>query len=387
MYIVSSSIPTESPIILINSHIGFDTEQGMGIDGAIFQRELLELDEKGYKSIQVWINSPGGVVMDGYNIYNAILKTKTPVDTFCVGMAASIAAVIFQAGRKRTMSDYSRLMFHNPYGGDDKKALSAIQSSIVTMIASRSKKHEDEIAAIMDKTSWILPEDAKALGLCDSIELSNQYNLKHGNVKSFLDQGNIVINSLLNINQKMETVVQAKASLSLIAAYLELNTEATENAILAEVKNRVNKEILAKQKAEESMDAMKKALDKMKEQYDSLQAQYDAKVKEAKDAADLSVKEKEQADKEAKNAAAEITKVKAKAMVEGHSKLGRIKIEAINSWVNKAVEDFDGVDSLLKDLPVTKNAAKFEPKEGLNDATKVPMNAANLMANIQNNLK
>jgi ATP-dependent Clp protease protease subunit len=59
------------------------------------------------KRIQVWINSPGGDVDDGYNIYNAMLKTKTKVDTHCYGMAASMAGAIFQAGHRRTMADYA----------------------------------------------------------------------------------------------------------------------------------------------------------------------------------------------------------------------------------------------------------------------------------------
>ena len=87
--------------MLINKHIGYDQEEGPGIDGAIFQQELLQLDNLGKKRIQVWINSPGGLVSDGYSIYTSILKSKTPVDTYAFGSVASIAAVIFQAGRRR----------------------------------------------------------------------------------------------------------------------------------------------------------------------------------------------------------------------------------------------------------------------------------------------
>ena len=90
MYTVDTS--ADEPIMLINSHIGFDPEDGMGVDGAQFQRELLELDSMGKKRIQVWINSPGGNVMDGYNIFSAICDSKTPVDTYAKGVVASIAS-------------------------------------------------------------------------------------------------------------------------------------------------------------------------------------------------------------------------------------------------------------------------------------------------------
>ena len=89
-------IDSDEPIMLINKHIGFDLDEGQGIDGSLFQEELLKLDSLGKKRIQVWINSPGGVVMDGYNIFNAILKSKTKVDTYNVGIAASIVTHSFR---------------------------------------------------------------------------------------------------------------------------------------------------------------------------------------------------------------------------------------------------------------------------------------------------
>src|SRR5580693_4406944 len=138
MYCTDTS--AEEPIMLINKHIGFDEKDGQGIDGSLFQAELLALDRIGKKRIQVWINSPGGTVMDGYNIYNAILKSDTKVDTYCVGICASIAAVIFQAGRKRIMADYGLLMYHNPYGGTGGDELDAMRNSICTMIAVSTGK-------------------------------------------------------------------------------------------------------------------------------------------------------------------------------------------------------------------------------------------------------
>ena len=144
------------PIMLINTHIGFDVEDGMGVDGAEFQRELLQLDSMGKKRIQVWINSPGGNVMDGYNIFSAICDSKTPVDTYAKGMVASIAGAIFMAGRKRYMTDYSSLMMHNPFGGDDKKQLGIMKDSIATMIHSKSQLPQSEVGYMMDKTTWIV---------------------------------------------------------------------------------------------------------------------------------------------------------------------------------------------------------------------------------------
>ena len=159
MWLYTVDPQAEIPIMLINQHIGFDAEEGYGVMGDLFQKELLQLDtlciESNRKLIQIWVNSPGGVVEDGLSIYSAILRTQTKVDTICVGLCASIAGVIFEAGRKRIMSDYGYLMFHDPYGSDDAKGMEAITNMIITAIASRTGKTEDEIAAVMKKTTWL----------------------------------------------------------------------------------------------------------------------------------------------------------------------------------------------------------------------------------------
>ena len=92
---------SETPIMLINKHIGFYSELGMGVNGEQFMSEMLALDAMGKSLINVWINSTGGGVLAGSNIVSAILNTKCKVDTYNMGVCASIAAVIFQTGRKR----------------------------------------------------------------------------------------------------------------------------------------------------------------------------------------------------------------------------------------------------------------------------------------------
>ena len=188
----------DEPIMLIDKHIGFDEADGFGIMGDAFQKELLALDAMDKKRIQVWINSPGGVVSDGYNIYNAILKSNTKVDTYCIGMAASIAGVIFQAGRNRIMVDYGWLMYHNPSGGSDMKGMEAITDSLAKMVSVRSSKTEDEVKAIMRKTTYIDAEEALAHGLCDKIESSSEQNKKRtvpvaNDVKAFYRESSQIL--------------------------------------------------------------------------------------------------------------------------------------------------------------------------------------------------
>lgn len=164
-------LETSEPQILLNSEIGIGAD-GSGIDPELFARVLKTLDqlatERGYKRLCVMINSGGGEVEGGMSIYDAILTTKTPVDTYVTGRAASMAGVIAQAGRKRYMMEYAQLMLHNPHGTDNKKQLKAAKASLVKML-SRHGISEEKVDALMNRESWILADEAKDLKLCDEV--------------------------------------------------------------------------------------------------------------------------------------------------------------------------------------------------------------------------
>ena len=197
-------LTVDEPIMLLNTHIGMDDTDGQGINGSLFQQELLQLDTLGKKRIQIWINSPGGVVTDGYNIYNAILKSNTPVDTYCVGCAASIAGVIFQAGRKRIMADYSWLMYHNPFGSENSNIINTMKTSIVTMIERRCGMDEEAVNKMMNRETFKTAPEALEMKLCDSIESSVKLNTKYlqkiSDSLQFHKECNKVVNIFLNTN-------------------------------------------------------------------------------------------------------------------------------------------------------------------------------------------
>ena len=374
-------INSDEPIFLVNQHIGFDVEEGMGIDGALFQNELLQVDAMGKKRIQVWINSPGGVVMDGYNIFSAIIDSKTPVDTYAKGMVASIAGPIFMAGRKRFMTDYSSLMMHNPFGGDDKKQIGVMKDSIATMISAKSNIDMALVNELMDKTTWMNPTECKEKGFCTDIEVTSEGNKKwSAQPKAFYARANQILNNLFkNTNIPMENVQGKVVALSLIANYLGLNTEATENSILTEMQARINTGILNKTKAEEETAKFKKELDKAKadleessDKFQKMSDAYDALVLKNKADAD----EAENKVKEAETAA---KTVKAKAMIEGFVTNGKIKAETSNKWEALATDDFDGIQAMLEELPINKTGVKVS---NVISAGTEGHNAANIMANI-----
>jgi ATP-dependent Clp endopeptidase proteolytic subunit ClpP len=381
----------DEPIMLINRHIGMDDIDGMGIMGDLFQQELLALDGMDKKRIQVWINSPGGIVMDGYSIYNAILKSKTPVDTYNVGIAASIAGVIFMAGRKRIMSDYASLMMHNPFGGTDKKQLDAMKGSLVTMLSAKCGTTPEEVSYLMDRTTWMNAAECLEKGFCNEIEVTSDHNKKHMpavSAKAMWAESNNILNNIFKVQNNMDTVISKNTDLSLIANYLGLNTEATGTSILTEMKNKVNAEILNRTKAEEELDKFKKEMDKMKNDMEEMDNKYKAKCKEYDDMQAKAKADMEEADKKAKASALEASTTKAKAMVEGFVKSNKIKADAVDKWTALAVTDFDGIKNMLEELPTNGKAAVIDAstqnslKEGEH-----PTSAMYYMANIKNNIK
>jgi ATP-dependent Clp protease protease subunit len=96
---------------------------GSGIDDTISNlviAQLLFLDaEDPEKDINLYINSPGGMVTSGLAIYDTIQYIKSPVSTICVGQAASMGALLLSAGTagKRYALPNSRIMIHQPMGG------------------------------------------------------------------------------------------------------------------------------------------------------------------------------------------------------------------------------------------------------------------------------
>lgn len=351
----------DEPILLINKHIGYDSDEGMGIDGALFQQDLLQLDTLGKKRIQVWINSPGGVVMDGYNIYSTILKTKTPVDTYAVGGVASIAAVIFQAGRKRIMMDFAWLMYHNPFGGDDKDMIKTMKDSLIKMIEQRSGMTESEITTMLNRSTFILADEAKNMKLCDSVDPSKDENSKwlkkvsnEMAVPAFHRECNKILNSIIN-NQTTGNMIK-------VCMRLGLNDAAPEDSIVKAIdaiENRATKaeadaEDLKKEKAEDKvknddeMDKLKAKLKKAEED----KAKADADYEDCKSKLDAIEKDKAKAEEDAK-------KDKAKDMIEGFAKLGRIKNEeAVKlQWTNTALKlGLDEAKEMIEALPLNAKA-------------------------------
>ena len=137
------------------------------------------------KDIFLYINSPGGSVTAGLAIYDTMQYIKPDVCTICVGMAASMGAVLLTGGapNKRSSLPNSRIMIHQPWGGTQGTATDiSIQAEeilktkkrINEILSSHCGKSPEEVERDTDRDKYLSAEEAKAYGLIDNIYFKRQ---------------------------------------------------------------------------------------------------------------------------------------------------------------------------------------------------------------------
>lgn len=133
------------------------------------------------KDINFYINSPGGVVSSGLAIYDTMTYVKPDVSTTCVGMAASMGALLLCGGTsgKRNLLPNSRVMIHQPSGGIQRSMASDIEIEareivrikevLSDIIADHSGKDKTQVMEDFDRNNWMSAEEACDYGLADRI--------------------------------------------------------------------------------------------------------------------------------------------------------------------------------------------------------------------------
>lgn len=132
------------------------------------------------KDINLYINSPGGVVSSGLAIYDTMQYVKCDVSTTCMGMAASMGAVLLAAGAKgkRNALPHSRVMIHQPLGGVQGQAsdieieaaeILRLKRVLSGLLAKHSGKEIDDVIRDSDRNKWMSSVEAMEYGLIDRV--------------------------------------------------------------------------------------------------------------------------------------------------------------------------------------------------------------------------
>ena len=157
---------------------------GTPIDDTVASLTIAQLlfleSEDPDKDIHLYINSPGGSVSAGLAIYDTMQYIRPDVSTICIGMAASMAAVLLTGGAKgkRTALPNARVMIHQPWGGVQGTASDiSIQAEeilktkkrINEILSSHSGRTLDQIIKDTDRDYYLAASEAKEYGLIDNI--------------------------------------------------------------------------------------------------------------------------------------------------------------------------------------------------------------------------
>ena len=132
------------------------------------------------KDINIYINSPGGMVTAGLAIYDTMRFIKPDISTICVGMAASMGAVLLAAGTKgkRYALPNAEIMIHQPLGGFQGQAsdikinadhILAIKDKLNHILAEATGKELSVIEKDTDRDNYMTAADAAAYGLVDKV--------------------------------------------------------------------------------------------------------------------------------------------------------------------------------------------------------------------------
>lgn len=152
--------------------------------------QLLFLEkEDPKKDIYLYVNSPGGSVTAGLAIYDTMNHIKADVSTICVGIAASMGAVLLSAGQKgkRFALPNSEILLHQVMGGAEGQAIDIdiearhiikIKDRLNQLIAKHTGQSIDKISKDTDRNFFMDPEEAKKYGIIDAVLKTKNRNLK-----------------------------------------------------------------------------------------------------------------------------------------------------------------------------------------------------------------
>ncbi len=143
--------------------------------------QLLYLtSEDSERDINMYINSPGGIIYSGLAVYDTMQWVSAPIATTCVGLAASMGSILLAAGAagKRGALPNARIMLHQPLGGTQGQAsdieiqakeIIRLKRLLYEILARHTDKSIEQIENDADRDYWLSAQEAKDYGIVDNV--------------------------------------------------------------------------------------------------------------------------------------------------------------------------------------------------------------------------
>ncbi|MBQ3096308.1 MAG: ATP-dependent Clp endopeptidase proteolytic subunit ClpP [Clostridia bacterium] len=166
---------------LLNDRIVFLNDEVNDVTASLVVAQLLYLESQDPdKDIQLYINSPGGVITSGMAIYDTMQYIKPDVSTLCVGMAASMGAFLLSAGApgKRFALPHSEIMIHQPSGGAQGQVtdiqihaerIVRVKRTLNELLAAQTGKPLEQIERDTERDNFMSAQEALDYGLIDKV--------------------------------------------------------------------------------------------------------------------------------------------------------------------------------------------------------------------------
>jgi ATP-dependent Clp protease protease subunit len=148
-------------------------------NGDLLVAQLLALDAANDEDVTLYVNSPGGIISGLFAIYDTMQLMRAKVNTRCVGMAASAAAVILASGTgTRSATENARIMIHQPLGGArgtardieiQAKNIVFLRERLNDILAEKTGQPVETIRVDTDRDYWLTAAEAVDYGLVDEV--------------------------------------------------------------------------------------------------------------------------------------------------------------------------------------------------------------------------
>ena len=322
----------------------YDAIGSLDVTAKAFVDELKEINAD---TINLRINSPGGSVIDGNAMFNALQRHPAKVITHIDGLAASMASVIAMAGDEVHMADNALLMIHNPWTfsmGDadelraDADLLDKMSASILSSYG-RSQYEVDELKNLMDEETWFTAQEAFDAGFVDHI--STGLRAAAGDITAMAAGAEIKVpaeKQIVSLTKQIDAISKASTEIS-----AELLEQVVINQALEAKVEEITTELAS---AALTMEAAEASVEKVAAELEAKAAEAETKAAEL-EAKDAEIEQTKEITEEAVAAkAAELVQVTAHAPVADLGDEENNKISSDEFWAEyKRVGDEQGLDA------------------------------------------
>ena len=199
---------------------------GFGMSPTRFSRLLKQAKSEGADKVRLLINSPGGFIDDGFTIFNLADQFELPIVTRVMGIAASMAATLVQAGDRRETFDNVIQFVHNPIGftignqhdhENKAKELIKLRNNLARTFSNRTGQDEKKIKSLFDKEAFLEPQEALDLNFVDEIIKSKGTEQENSNSQKIFED----FLAIRPVSEKAENIfveIEVQSSASAIDA-------------------------------------------------------------------------------------------------------------------------------------------------------------------------